>query len=437
MVRKIAGLPVAACGGEGDMQMMSDSKLLDRIRAVGVPKVQSCAVAYSGGLDSTLGIELLRRVYQTETIVPITVDVGQGREEIELSERRSIDLHIQPLLIDARELFSREWLAKAIRANGSYWGYPVSTSMTRQLIAQQVAATAVELGCDAVLEGSTGRGNDQYRMHNVFKIFAPQLEVLVPVRDFDLTRSEELELCRMWGVPVEEIISGGDDKTLWCRSIASGAIGLNQEIPPSIWMWHVPPEHTTDQPELLSLTFEQGLPVALDGEPLDLVTLIERLNHRSGASGLGRIDIFEDGIMGLKSREIYEAPAAEVILKVKADLEGQCLTKEEREFKRLVDNRWASMVYHGEWFHPLKEELDAFVERSQRYVNGTVKVKLYKGNLEILERERSGSSLFYPEIRSIETSGFDQKWCANAAKVRGLPFEILALRAAKGRLKEG
>ena len=406
------------------------SKLVERIGTVAVPQVRRCAVAYSGGLDSTLGIELLRRVYRVESIIPITVDVGQGRQEIGLSERRSAALRIRPLIVDAREQFGREWLEPAIRANGSYWGYPVSTSMTRQLIARAVACKAVELGCDAVLEGSTGRGNDQYRMHNVFKMFAPQLQVLVPVRDFDLTRSEELELCRMWGVPVEEIISGGDDKTLWCRSIASGAIALNQEIPASIWMWHIPPERAADQPEIVSITFEQGLPVALDGEPLDLVSLIDRLNHLAGACGLGRIDIFEDGIMGLKSREIYEAPAAEVILRVKADLEGQCLTKEEREFKRLVDNRWASMVYHGEWFHPLKEQLDAFVECSQKHVNGTVKVKLYKGNLEIMERQRSSSSLFFPEIRSIEGSGFDQRWCADAARIRGLPFEVLALRAA-------
>jgi len=410
------------------MKTTMSSELLERVEAIPVPRVRKCAIAYSGGLDSTLGIELLRRVYRADTIIPITVDVGQGRQEVELSQRRSAALRIQPLLIDAREEFSRQWLAKAIRANGSYWGYPVSTSMTRQLIAQKVARKAVELDCDAVLEGSTGRGNDQYRMHNVFKMFAPELEVLVPVRDFDLTRSEELELCRLWGVPVEEIISGGDDKTLWCRSIASGAIGLNQEIPDSIWMWHVPPERASNRPDVLEITYEGGLPVALDGEPLDLVTLIDNMNHRAGACGLGRIDIFEDGIMGLKSREIYEAPAAEVILRVKADLEGQCLTKEEREFKRLVDNRWASMVYHGEWFHPLKEELDAFVECSQSYVNGTVKVKMYKGNLEILGRERSSSSLFFPEIRSIEASGFDQRWCADAAKIRGLPFEVLARR---------
>ena len=413
------------------MKTTMSPPLLERLEAVPVPRVRKCAIAYSGGLDSTLGIELLRRVYRADTIIPITVDVGQGGEEIELAERRSSVLRIQPLLIDAREEFSREWLSKAILANGSYWGYPISTSMTRQLIARKVACKAVELGCDAVLEGSTGRGNDQYRMHNVFKMFAAQLEVLVPVRDFDLTRSEELELCRIWGIPVEELISGGDDKTLWCRSIASGAIGLNQEIPDSIWMWHIPPERAAEQPEVLELTFEQGLPVALDGETLDLVSLIDILNRRAGACGLGRIDIFEDGIMGLKSREIYEAPAAEVILGVKADLEGQCLTKEEREFKRLVDNRWASMVYHGEWFHPLKEELDAFVECSRKWVNGTAKVKMYKGNLEILTRERSSSTLFYPEIRSIEASGFDQRRCADAAKIRGLPFEVLARRQQK------
>jgi argininosuccinate synthase len=249
------------------MKTPMSSELIERIEAVPVPRVRKCAIAYSGGLDSTLGIELLRRVYGADTIIPIIVDVGQGRQEIELAQRRSTMLRIRPLLVDAREEFSRGWLAKAILANGSYWGYPVSTSMTRQLIARRVAARAVELGCDAVLEGSTGRGNDQYRMHNVFKLFAPQLEVLVPVRDLDLTRFEELELCRIWGVPVEEIIRGGDDKTLWCRSIASGAIGLNQEIPDSIWMWHIPPQRAADQPQVLELTYEQGLPVALDGEP--------------------------------------------------------------------------------------------------------------------------------------------------------------------------
>jgi argininosuccinate synthase len=307
----------------------------------------------------------------------------------------------------------------------------VSTSMTRQLIAREVARLARELGCDSILEGSTGRGNDQYRMHNVFRLFAPELEVLVPVRDFDLTRAEELALCRHWGVPVEELISGGDDKTLWCRSIASGAVALNQEIPDRLWMWYVPPESGPAAGESVELVFESGLPVSLNGESLSLVEIVERLNVLAGRHGIGRIDFLEDGIMGLKSREVYEAPAAAVILTLKADLEGQCLTKEEREFKRLVDNRWASMVYHGEWFHPLKDELDAFVEASQPMVNGRLKALLYKGSIRIVERERSWSSLFYPEIRSIEASGFDQRWCRDAARIRGLPFEVLAKRGCK------
>ncbi len=145
-----------------------------------------------------------------------------------------------PILIDAKEEFASEWLTKAIQANSDYNGYPVSTSMTRQLIAAKVAAKAAELGCDALMEGSSGRGNDQYRMHNVFSIFAPALKILVPVRDFDLTRQEELALCEHWGVPVTEIISGGDDKTLWCRSIASGGIGLDTVLPDEIWMWLKP-----------------------------------------------------------------------------------------------------------------------------------------------------------------------------------------------------
>jgi argininosuccinate synthase len=406
---------------------------LARIETTPVPKVRHCAVAYSGGLDSTLGIELLRRVYRAERITAVNVDVGQGQEEMGMARERSAALGIEPRIVDARELFAAEWLVPAIRANSSYWGYPVSTSMTRQLIAREVARLALELGCDAILEGSTGRGNDQYRMHNVFSLFAPRLSVLVPVRDFDLTRTEELELCSHWDVPVEEIISGGDDKTLWCRSIASGAVALNQEIPEALWMWYVPPESAPDAGQSVELEFEQGLPVRLDGQELSLVEIIGRLNVLAGSHGVGRIDFFEDGIMGLKSREVYEAPAASVILALRADLEGQCLTKEEREFKRLVDSRWASMVYHGEWFHPLKEELDAFVEASQRFVNGRLKALLYKGTVRIVERERSWSSLFYPEIRSIEASGFDQRWCGDAARIRGLPFELLARRAGKAK----
>ncbi len=412
--------------------METDAKaILEKIASTPVPHVKKCAIAFSGGLDSTLGIELLRRVYKVEEIVAINIDVGQGEEEITMGRDRALQLKLKPVIIDAREEFTKVWLKKAIWANSDYNGYPVSTSMTRQLIARIVAEKARDLGCDSILEGSTGRGNDQYRMHNVFKYFAPELEVLVPVRDFDLTRGQELELCRAWGVPVDEFIVGGDDKTMWCRSIASGAVDLNQEIPDDIWMWYIPPEKAADKPELLELAFERGALVAVNGKKMGLEESIPLVNEIAGRNGIGLIDVFEDGIMDLKSREIYEAPAAQAILFVKRDLEGACLTKEERQFKKMIEAKWAYMVYHGEWFHPLKENLDAFIEQCQKMVTGVTKIKLYKGSMTIIERNRPDTSLFYPEIRSIKSAGFDQRWCANAAKIRGLPFEILAKRQAK------
>jgi argininosuccinate synthase len=410
---------------------ISIDELLKKIEDTAVPAVKKCAIAFSGGLDSTLGIEMLRRVYKVDDIIAISVDVGQGQEEINMGKNRAKQLNIEPIVIDARDEFTEVWLKKAILANSDYGGYPVSTSMTRQLIARIVAVKARELGCDSILEGSTGRGNDQYRMHNVFKYFAPELEILVPVRDFDLTRGQELALCEEWGVPVEEFISGGDDKTMWCRSIASGAVDLNQELPSDIWMWLTIPEKAPDEPEYVELAFEQGVPVAVNGKKMKLAELVPHLNEVAGRNGIGFIDVFEDGIMDLKSREIYEAPAAQLILKVKQDLEGACLSKEERQFKKMVDAKWAYMVYHGEWFHPLKADLDAFIEQSQKVVYGITNVKLYKGTVEIVSRNRPHSSLFYPEIRSIKSAGFDQRWCADAAKIRGLPWEILAKRNRK------
>jgi argininosuccinate synthase len=394
-----------------------------------VPEVKRVAVAYSGGLDSSLCIELLRRVYKVADadIIPITIDVGQGQDEVDVSRAKAKTLGIKMHLIDLKKEFTDVWLTKAIRANSDYEGYPVSTSMTRQLVARAVAKKGVEMGCDALMEGSTGKGNDQYRMHNTFKIFAPRCKILAPVRDFDMIRDEERMLCEAWGVPVDEQIAGGDDKTMWCRSIASGAVGLDQELPEDIWMWLVPPQKARDKTEEISITFEQGIPTKLNGKKMPLDKLIMELNVVAGRNGIGYIDMFEDGIMDLKSREIYEAPAAHVILRLHHDLEQWCLTKDELEFKAMVDRKWAYLVYHGMWFHPLKKELDAFILAASKFMGGTYRVGLYKGNIQILKRE-SAAGLFSPEIRSIKSKGFSQKMAKDAATIRGLPFEILAKR---------
>jgi argininosuccinate synthase len=416
--------PVTTTTGK---QLTSTEIALHKIASVEVPQGKHIALAYSGGLDSTLCVKLAELKYHARQLTAINVDVGQGQEEIEMSIARAQQLGITPVTIDVKQEFTSQWLAKAIQANSDYNGYPVSTSMTRQLIAARVAEKALELGCDAFMEGSTGKGNDQYRMHNVFSLFAPGLPIFVPVRDFDLTRSEEQLLMEHYGVPVEELIVGGDDKTMWCRSIASGGIDLSTELPDDIWMWLVPPSKAPAAPTRLTLTWTNGLPVALDGETLPLDTLIEKLNVLAGANGIGKIDLFEDGIMGLKSREIYEAPAATLLLKVHRDLEQFCLTKEEIQLKRQLEAQWAKMVYHGEWFHPLKEALDAFIASTQKAVNGEYVVELYKGNIDIVARS-SESGLFFPDVRSIKSASFNQKECAPAAHIRGLPYELIARR---------
>lgn len=400
---------------------------LHKIDSVDVPQGKTIALAYSGGLDSTLCVKLSQLKYHAKHLFAINVNVGQGEDEIQESIARAKQLGISPITIDVRQEFTEQWLSKAIQANSDYNGYPVSTSMTRQLIAARVAQKALELGCDALMEGSSGKGNDQYRMHNVFSLFAPGLSIFVPVRDFDLTRGEEGLLMEHYGVPVEEVIVGGDDKTMWCRSIASGGIGLDTELPDSIWLWLTPPAKAPDQPTTVKITWQNGLPVALNGTPMPLDAIIEQLNVIGGANGIGKIDLFEDGIMGLKSREIYEAPAATILIKVHRDLEQFCLTKEEIQLKRQLDAQWAKLVYHGEWFHPLKEAIDAFIASTQKAVNGEYVIDLYKGNIDIRSRS-SASGLFFPDIRSISSASFNQKECAPAAHIRGLPYELIARR---------
>jgi argininosuccinate synthase len=400
---------------------------LHKLDTVDVPQGKTIALAYSGGLDSTLCTKLAESKYHATKLYAINADVGQGEDELTMSRENAEKLGITPIVIDIKEEFTHNWLTKAIQANSDYNGYPVSTSMTRQLIAAKVAQKAVELGCDALMEGSSGKGNDQYRMHNVFSLFAPGLSIFVPVRDFDLTRGEEQLLMEYFGMPIDELIAGGDDKTMWCRSIASGGIGLDTQLPDSIWLWLVPPTKAPDQPTTIKITWQNGLPVALNGEPLPLDAIIKQLNVIGGANGIGKIDIFEDGIMGLKSREIYEAPAATILLKLHHDLELYTLTKEEAQLKQQLDARWAQLVYHGEWFHPLKSAIDAFIATTQKAVNGEYVVDLYKGNIDIRSRT-STSGLFFPDVRSINSASFNQKECAPAAHLRGLPYELIARR---------
>ncbi len=399
-----------------------------------LPKVKKVAVAYSGGLDSTLCLKLLPEYYGAEEVLAVTVNVGLTEEEKELCRSKAELLGVQWILIDAEREFVDKFITRAIYANSSYEGYPVATSMTRQLIARKVAEFAVQNGCDAICEGSTGKGNDQFRMHNVFSLFAPDCTVVLPVRDFDFTREDEKKLSEQYGIPYKAGI--GDDLTMWCRSIGSGEVSnLKMIIPQEDYIWYKFPQNAPDEPRRLTVEFKEGLPVRVD-DKTDLAEIIHYLNQVCGEHAIGKIDMFEDGIIGLKSREVYEAPAATFILTLHKDAEQLCLTKEQIQFKPEVERLWAYMVYHGGWYHPVTEDCAAFLQSSQWAVNALYEVEIYKGNINILSRE-SDTRLFRPELRAIverpkEPGEVRIEWkqpeSGPMVKIAGFQYQILGHR---------
>ena len=388
------------------------------------------ALAYSGGLDSTLISILLKEHYGFDEVVGVLVDVGQGEAEVELAKERAEKLGIDLRYIDAKEEFVKNYVHKCIKANGSYEGYPVGTSMSRILIGMKTAEIAVKEGIEAVAHGATGKGNDQFRLEVAFKYVGPGLKVIAPVRELNLTRTQEEEMLKKYGIEIKKPKGKiGGDVNLWSHSIGSGQFSdLKTQCPAEEYYWVKPPEEVPDEPRELTIKFEKGIPVEVDGIT-DPVKMITELNYIAGEYGVGKIDILEDGIIGFKSREIYEAPAATVLLATHADLEHLTLTKEQLRLKSQIDHLWADIVYHGMWLHPLRKDLDAFIDSTQKWVNGKITIKLQKGGFEIIERE-SPDALFAPEIRSLKSAGFDQKDSTGAVKIFTLPFQLYS---KKGR----
>jgi argininosuccinate synthase len=355
--------------------------------------------AYSGGLDSTLLLILLKEKYGYDEVIPVMIDVGQGDEEITIAKERADILNIDPVFIDAKKEFTEDYIFRCVKANGSYQGYPVGTSMSRVLIAAKCAEVAQEVGAVAVSHGCTGKGNDQYRMEATLAYLAPELKVIAPIRELNLSRPDEEAMLKTNGIePKVRRGQLGGDVNMWSHSIGSGQVEDLHSHYPSDYLWAVAPEETPDAAREVTITYREGVPVDVDGvtNPVDIILY---LNKVGGEHGVGRIDILEDGIIGLKSRELYEAPAAEILL-------------------------WADIVYHALWFHPLRRDLDAFIDSTQQYVNGQLVVKLYKGGLTITKRE-SRSGLFAPELRSIKKDGvFDQRQSTGAVQVFAIPFQL-------------
>jgi argininosuccinate synthase len=343
------------------------------------------ALAFSGGLDTTVCVPLLEEEYGYDEVIGVTVDVGQPRKEFDEAEETAAALDVENYVVDAREEFA-ELCLRSVKANATYQGYPLGTALARPVIAGAILDVAVEQDCDAVAHGCTGKGNDQLRFEAVWR--DSDLDVVAPVRELGLTREWEMEYAAERDLPVE----GGNegrysiDTNLWSRSIEGSELEDPATIPEDdIYDWTQSPGEV--EPELVTIEFEAGEPVALDGEAVEAVELVETLNERAGAHGVGRTDMMEDRMLGLKVRENYEHPAATVLLTAHEGLEQLVLTQEERQFKQQVDQQWAQKGYQGLVDAPLVDALEGFIDSTQERVTGTVTVKLEGGGCRPVARE--------------------------------------------------
>jgi argininosuccinate synthase len=365
-------------------------------------------LAYSGGLDTSICIPLLKERYDYDRVVTVAVNVGQRDEEIAVATAKGKKLADRHYTIDVREKFVADHVFAAIRANGSYEGYPMGTSLARPLIAEEVVTIAKKEGATAIGHGCTGKGNDQLRFD--FIIRAAGLEVVAPIRELNLTRDWEIDYAKKHkiSVPVKKDKPWSMDENCWSRSIEGGQLEDPACHPPEeIYLWTVSPLEAPAKPEIITLTFREGVPVALNKKKLGGYELIQALNALAGKHGIGRNDMIEDRILGLKARENYEHPAATVILTAHKDLESLTLTRQELVFKRTVDEKWSELAYKGLVYEPLYLALNAFIATTQKRVNGTVDLELYKGSVRVLGRS-SPDAIYSSDMVSFDSATIDQ-----------------------------
>ncbi|HEU4494168.1 MAG TPA: argininosuccinate synthase, partial [Rubrobacteraceae bacterium] len=345
-------------------------------------------LAYSGGLDTSVCLKWLEQ--RGATPYALYLDLGQG-EPADDVRSKALDIGAADAFVrDAKTEFAEEYVAPAIKANALYGGkYPLFTALGRPLIAKKLVEAAREVGATHIAHGSTGKGNDQVRFDVTSASIAPNLTVVAPVRDWNMSRPEEIEYARENGIPVPVTRESpySVDANLWGRSIEAGPLeDPDHEPTEDVFELTVSPEEAPDEPRYVEIGFEGGLPMSLDGEELPLVELIAALNENAGEHGVGRVDMIEDRLVGIKSREIYEAPAALTIVQAHKELETLTLTKDVLRFKSTVEQRYAELTYDGLWFTPLKIALDAFIEETQKAVTGAVRLKLYKGSSTVVGR---------------------------------------------------
>jgi argininosuccinate synthase len=379
-------------------------------------QVDRVLLLYSGGLDTSVMLKWIQDVYSAE-VVCLTVNLGQPGEDYEVIREKALrlgalDCHV----VDAREEFAREYVVPAIKANALYGGgYPLFTALGRPLIAKLAVDCARTGGCDTIAHGCTGKGNDQVRIEATVATLAPELRVIAPVRSWQMGREEEIAYAREHNIPIKASQGAGTgphppppysiDDNLWGRSSEGRWIEDLEHAPEEdVFQLVTPPERAPDEPETVSVELERGVPVALNGERLGLVALIERAAEIGSRHGVGIVDHIEDRIVGLKVRDIYEAPAAAILLTAHQELERLVCTIHQNQFKPDLDRQWAYLVYAGLWWEPLRGDLDAYMDRVNDQVTGTIVLKLYKGHVRAVTRS-SPNAVYDASLASFAQSG--------------------------------
>ncbi|WP_055481911.1 argininosuccinate synthase [Sphaerimonospora mesophila] len=391
-------------------------------------------LAYSGGLDTSVAIPFLAEKTGAE-VVAVAVDVGQGGENMDVIRQRALDCGaVESVVVDAREEFARDYCVPALQANALYMDrYPLVSALSRPLIVKHLAAAAGEFGGTHVSHGCTGKGNDQVRFEAGLAALNPDLKVIAPARDYAWTRDKAIAFAEEKGLPIDVTKRSpySIDQNLWGRAVETGFL---EDI------WNGPIEdvydYTSDpavprEPDEVVITFARGVPVALDGRALSPYEIIAELNRRAGAQGVGRLDMVEDRLVGIKSREVYEAPAAIALITAHMELENVTVERDLARFKRSVDQRWGELVYDGLWFSPLKRALDAFIADAQRHVSGEIRLVLHGGRAVVTGR-RSDDSLYDFSLATYDTGdAFDQSLAKGFVELWSLPSKIAAARDAR------
>ncbi len=391
-------------------------------------RAKKVVLAYSGGVDTSVCIPYLKQEWGVEEVITLAADLGQG-DELEPIRVKALDSGASVSLVaDAKAAFIQNYAFPSIQANALYENrYPLSTALARPLIAKLLVDAAAEYGADAVAHGCTGKGNDQVRFDVSIAALNPNLKVLAPAREWGMSREQTIAYGEKFGIPspVKKSSPYSIDRNLLGRSIEAGPLEDPWTEPlEEIYLMTKAIADTPNSPEYVEIGFEQGIPVTLDSVALSPVDLVDRLNQRVGNHGIGRIDMVENRLVGIKSREIYEAPALLVLIHAHRDLESLTLTGDVSQYKRGIEETYSKLVYNGLWYSPLKQALDAFIQQTQARVTGTVRVKLFKGSANIVGR-KSANSLYTPDLATYGADDqFDHKAAEGFIYVWGLPTRV-------------